>query len=60
MSGLCVTKLDVMDGMDEIRLCVGYKKDGQIYDILPFGAENVMAASRFTKPGRAGRKPPSA
>ena len=30
-----------MDGMDEIRLCVGYKKDGQTYDILPFGAENV-------------------
>lgn len=41
VSGLCVTKLDVMDGMDEIRLCVGYKKDGQTYDILPFGAENV-------------------
>ena len=41
VSGLCVTKLDVMDGMDEILLCVGYRKDGVEYDILPFGSENV-------------------
>ncbi len=41
VSGLCVTKLDVMDGMDEIQLCVGYRKDGVEYDILPFGSENV-------------------
>ena len=25
ISGLCVTKLDVLDGMDEIRMCVGYR-----------------------------------
>lgn len=30
IDGLCMTKLDVMDGMDEIKLCVGYKSaDGE-------------------------------
>jgi adenylosuccinate synthase len=41
VSGLCVTKLDVMDGMDEIQLCVGYKLNGATVDILPFGSESV-------------------
>jgi adenylosuccinate synthase len=29
-SSLCVTKLDVLDGLDTIRVCVGYKIDGEI------------------------------
>jgi adenylosuccinate synthase len=28
-SSLCVTKLDVLDGLDTIRVCVGYKIDGE-------------------------------
>ena len=32
------TKLDVMDGMEEIKICVGYIRDGKEYDILPFGS----------------------
>ena len=39
ISGLCVTKLDVLDGLETLRICVGYKIDGQISDILPVGAE---------------------
>ena len=39
VSGLCVTKLDVLDGMELLRLCVGYRVHGQVSDILPFGAE---------------------
>jgi adenylosuccinate synthase len=41
VSGLCLTKLDVMDGLQEIKLCVGYQVDGQFFDVLPFGAERV-------------------
>ncbi|MDF0606347.1 adenylosuccinate synthase [Neisseriaceae bacterium TC5R-5] len=41
VSGLCVTKLDVMDGLDEIKLCVAYLLDGKRIDILPFGADAV-------------------
>jgi adenylosuccinate synthase len=29
VSGLCITKLDVLDGMDEVRLCTGYRIDGR-------------------------------
>ncbi|BBH14078.1 MULTISPECIES: adenylosuccinate synthase [Chromobacterium] len=41
VSGLCVTKLDVMDGLEEIKLCVGYTLDGEKVDILPFGSDAV-------------------
>ena len=39
VSGLCITKLDVMDGMDVVRLGVGYHINGADYDILPVGAD---------------------
>ncbi len=41
VSGLCITKLDVLDGLDTIRLCVGYKTPHGRIDILPIGAEAV-------------------
>ncbi|MDB5866997.1 MAG: adenylosuccinate synthase [Betaproteobacteria bacterium] len=39
VSGLCVTKLDVLDGMEEVMLGIGYRCQGRQSDILPFGAE---------------------
>ena len=39
VSGLCVTKLDVMDGMETVQVCIGYKLDGQFSELLPVGAE---------------------
>jgi len=42
VSGLCVTKLDVMDGMEEVRICVGYRINGEYSDILPVGAESLV------------------
>jgi len=41
VSGLCVTKLDVLDGMETLRLCVGYKLQSGTSDILPVGAETL-------------------
>jgi len=41
ISGLCVTKLDVLDGLETLRICVGYKINGQFSDILPVGAETL-------------------
>ncbi len=43
ISGLCVTKLDVLDGLETLRICVGYKIDGQVSDILPVGAETLSS-----------------
>lgn len=41
LSGLCLTKLDVLDGLPEIKLCTGYHLDGEFIDILPMGAEEI-------------------
>jgi adenylosuccinate synthase len=41
VSGLCITKLDVMDGVEEIKLCTGYKLDGGFCDLLPVGADDL-------------------
>ncbi len=36
VSGLCVTKLDVLDGLESIKICTGYQLDGEIIDCPPF------------------------
>jgi adenylosuccinate synthase len=41
VSGLCVTKLDVLDGLEEMKICTGYKIDGAFSDILPVGADDL-------------------
>ncbi|MBU0601178.1 MAG: adenylosuccinate synthase [Gammaproteobacteria bacterium] len=41
ISGLCVTKLDVLDGVEELKVCTGYRIDGALSDILPVGAEEL-------------------
>jgi len=35
LTGLCVTKLDVLDGLEEVRICVGYRLDGSEIQSLP-------------------------
>ena len=42
VSGLCVTKLDVLDGMDIVRICTGYTVNGKPVDTLPIGAEGFV------------------
>lgn len=39
ISGLCLTKLDVLDGIERIRICVGYEIDGQPVKTAPLSAE---------------------
>ena len=41
VSGLCVTKLDVLDGMEALQIGVGYRVDGKLCDLLPVGAEEL-------------------
>jgi adenylosuccinate synthase len=43
VSGLCITKLDVLDGIDTIRMCVGYKCNGEERKTPPAGAEALSA-----------------
>lgn len=40
ISGICLTKLDVLDGLKEVKICVGYKMaDGRVLDVPPMAAE---------------------
>ncbi len=43
VSGMCLTKLDVLDGVASIKLCTGYKLHGKEVDIFPVGAEDAAA-----------------
>lgn len=39
VTGLCITKLDVLDGLESIKICVGYDLDGKRVELPPTGAE---------------------
>ena len=41
VDGTCITKLDVLDGMPELKICVGYTVDGKPLDLIPTGADAV-------------------
>ncbi len=41
VNGQCITKLDVLDGMREIRICTHYTIDGARVDLIPTGADEV-------------------
>jgi adenylosuccinate synthase len=44
ISGLCITKLDVLDGLPVLKMGVGYELDGKTCDVLPYGAAAVARA----------------
>ncbi len=39
INGIALTKLDVLDGLDEIKVCIGYEIDGRTLDYLPANQE---------------------
>ena len=41
VSGLCITKLDVLDALPEVHLCTGYLVDGEPRDVPPASAEEL-------------------
>jgi adenylosuccinate synthase len=43
VSGMCITKLDVLDGLPEINVGVGYRIGARALDILPLDADEVAA-----------------
>ncbi len=45
VDGIALTKLDVLDGFDEIKVCTGYALDGKTLDYLPASAD---AQTRLT------------
>jgi len=41
LSGLCITKLDVLDAVEAVKICVGYQLEGAFSEIFPVGAEEL-------------------
>ena len=39
VNGIALTKLDVLDGFEALRICIGYDLDGKRFDYLPFAAD---------------------
>ncbi|HCU65227.1 MAG TPA: adenylosuccinate synthase [Rheinheimera sp.] len=54
ISGFCLTKLDVLDGLKEVKICVGYRQqDGSVTDVPPMAAEGYELVTPIfeTMPG---------
>jgi adenylosuccinate synthase len=43
LSGICLTKLDVLDGLDKIGICNAYRINGQLTEVAPLGADQYAA-----------------
>ena len=43
LSGICLTKLDVLDGLEKVGICTAYKNNGKLLDTAPLGAEQYAA-----------------
>jgi adenylosuccinate synthase len=45
LTELAITKLDILSGLEEVKICVAYKADGQTYQNLPLGPSDLGAFS---------------
>jgi len=45
VTGLAITKLDVLDGLDEVKLCVGYELDGERLESIPACCKQLDAVT---------------
>ena len=44
VTGIALTKIDVLDGFDKVKICTGYRIDGRIFDHLPSHAASQARA----------------
>jgi len=53
ITGIALTKLDVLDGFDEIKVCTGYRLHGEAIDYYPANAADQAAVEAIyeTMPG---------
>jgi adenylosuccinate synthase len=61
IDSLALTKLDVLDGLDSVKVCVGYKLGGRMLDEMPLDLDDLAAAEPVyeTFPGWPTRPPGS-
>jgi len=56
LTELVITKLDVLSGLDEVKLCTAYTAGDETFHEPPFGPTALAATHRSTRAFRAGRK----
>lgn len=49
LTNLVVTKIDVLAGLDTIKVCVGYKLDNQVIDYIPASLEDLLRCEPIYK-----------
>ena len=49
LTGFCMTKLDVLDGMDTVKLCTGYRCGDQVLDLAPSGNDAMLCCEPIYK-----------
>ena len=49
IDGIALTKLDVLDQLDEIKMCIAYEVDGKKMDYLPAAADDQIKAKPIYK-----------
>ncbi|MBL1264500.1 adenylosuccinate synthase [Candidatus Methylomicrobium oryzae] len=42
ISGICLTKLDVLDGLDKVGICTAYRLNGKVTETAPLGADQYQ------------------
>jgi adenylosuccinate synthase len=60
IDGIALTKLDILDGFETIKIGVGYRLDGETIDYFPASQGRRPASNRSTRSSRAGADPPRA
>ena len=55
INGIALTKLDVLDELDEIKMCIEYELNGKKIDYLPASVEDQLKLSLFLKVSMAGK-----
>ena len=49
LTDIVITKIDVLTGLEKIKVCVGYEIDGKVYDYIPSDQEDVARAKPVYK-----------
>ena len=55
INGIALTKLDVLDELDEIKICIGYDLKGNKIDYLPAAVEDQLKVNQFIRTLKAGK-----
>lgn len=56
LSGICLTKLDVLDGLEKVGICTAYRLNGSVTETAPLGADQYQACQAIIEemPGWSG------